>query len=125
MPSITAVKASPYGNVTLLKDHVDDFVATTQEYVDLKEALIDMTRDRDHWKANHDNQVKRARVLIERGDLPIERILCYQQILEWQRDGCRLDWLEATFDAEALLGHQGSLRDAIDDNAGSEYNRFF
>lgn len=30
-----------------------------------------------HWKANHDNQVARARVLLERPDLPLERVRAY------------------------------------------------
>ena len=90
MSGVAVVKTSAYGNLTLLRDHVDDFHVTTQEYVDVKEALIAMTKERDHWKVNHDNQVKRARVLIERGDLPIDRILCYDRILEWQRDEARL-----------------------------------
>jgi hypothetical protein len=33
--------------------------------------------ERNHWQANHDNQVARARFLIERGDIPIERVRAY------------------------------------------------
>lgn len=33
-----------------------------------------------HWKANHDNQVAKARVLMERCDLPIERIQAYKRM---------------------------------------------
>jgi hypothetical protein len=33
---------------------------------------------RDQWKANHDSQVSRARFLIERGDIPVERVRAYQ-----------------------------------------------
>jgi hypothetical protein len=39
-------------------------------------------RDRDHWKANHDNQVRRARVLLERTDMPLERVSAYKQLEE-------------------------------------------
>jgi hypothetical protein len=31
-----------------------------------------------HWKANHDNQVKRARILMDRPDLPLERVRAYE-----------------------------------------------
>ncbi len=36
-----------------------------------------LMKERDHWKANHDNQVSRARVLMDRPDLPIERVETY------------------------------------------------
>ncbi len=39
-----------------------------------------LMKERDHWKANHDNQVSRARVLMERPDLPIERVEAYNLI---------------------------------------------
>jgi hypothetical protein len=44
----------------------------------LTEEVERLTVDRDHWKANHENQVSRARFLIERGDIPIERVRAYQ-----------------------------------------------
>lgn len=37
-----------------------------------------------HWRLNHDNQVQRARILIERPDLPIERVDAYQLIAHLQ-----------------------------------------
>ncbi len=39
-----------------------------------------------HWQANHADQVERARILIERPDLPIERVKAYEQIGKLQRD---------------------------------------
>ena len=33
-----------------------------------------MTKDRDHWKANHDHQVIIARILKDRTDMPLERV---------------------------------------------------
>lgn len=43
---------------------------------------------RDHWKANHENQVRRTRILIERTDMPLERVAAYNRMveLEQQRD---------------------------------------
>jgi hypothetical protein len=34
----------------------------------------------DHWQSNHDNQVSRARFLIERGDIPVERVRAYEEV---------------------------------------------
>lgn len=42
--------------------------------------------ERDHWKANHDAQVSRARVLIERVDMPLERVSAYRMIGELQAE---------------------------------------
>lgn len=39
-------------------------------------------KERDHWKANHENQVKRARILMERPDMPIERVNAYKHYSE-------------------------------------------
>ncbi|EKD22642.1 MAG: hypothetical protein ACD_84C00026G0002 [uncultured bacterium] len=47
----------------------------------IKEVAL-LTKDRDHWKSNHDNQVQRARILIERTDTPLERTNAYAQIGE-------------------------------------------
>ncbi len=43
------------------------------------EIIERLKAERDHWKANHDNQVERARILIERPDLPVERVEAYKQ----------------------------------------------
>lgn len=37
-----------------------------------------MQAERDHWKANHAHQVSAARFLIERGDIPLERVRAYE-----------------------------------------------
>jgi uncharacterized protein Yka (UPF0111/DUF47 family) len=43
-----------------------------------------LEKERDHWKANHANQVRRARVLLERHDLPLERVAAYDHVLRLQ-----------------------------------------
>jgi hypothetical protein len=53
--------------------------------VELAKQVEALTTERDHWKANHDNQVERARVLIERTDMPLERVAAYKQIGMLQR----------------------------------------
>ncbi len=45
-----------------------------------------LKRTVQHWKANHDHQVDKARVFLERQDLPLERVNAYRkmQIMEQQ-----------------------------------------
>lgn len=47
--------------------------------------IAKLTKERDHWKANHANMVKRSRVLIERTDMPLERVKAFEQIGELQQ----------------------------------------
>ncbi|MEZ2310812.1 hypothetical protein AB6809_29630 [Paraburkholderia sp. RCC_158] len=47
--------------------------------------IAELERERDHWKANHDAQVERARVLMERTDVPVERTRAYQHMRTLQR----------------------------------------
>ena len=37
-----------------------------------------------HWKANHDNVVERLRLLLQRKDLPVDRIAAYNRLVELQ-----------------------------------------
>jgi hypothetical protein len=46
----------------------------------LQLGLRTLAAERDQWKANHDAQVERARLLHERPDLPIERVKAYEQV---------------------------------------------
>ncbi|HEX7906787.1 MAG TPA: hypothetical protein VF534_01660 [Paraburkholderia sp.] len=41
---------------------------------------LEAERERDHWRANHEHQVSRARFLIERGDIPLERVRAYTEM---------------------------------------------
>jgi hypothetical protein len=52
-----------------------------------------LTAERDHWKANHDAQVQRARLLVERTDMPVERVKAYELVtsLTAERDALRKD----------------------------------
>ena len=47
----------------------------------LKTALAFEKREVAHWKANHANRVEAARVLIERPDMPLERVDAYRKYL--------------------------------------------
>lgn len=44
----------------------------------------EIARDRDHWKANHDAQVQRARVLMDRIDMPFERVNAYNDYAKFK-----------------------------------------
>lgn len=39
-----------------------------------------LRRERDCWKANHDARVSAARFLIERADIPLERVRAYEEM---------------------------------------------
>ncbi|WP_337881847.1 hypothetical protein [Chromobacterium haemolyticum] len=55
--------------------------------------IAELEQERDHWKANHDNQVQRARILIERDDLPLERVKAYERYSALEQDAARYRWL--------------------------------
>lgn len=40
----------------------------------------------NHWKANHDNQVAKARLLMDRTDLPVERVDAYKLVESLQAE---------------------------------------
>jgi hypothetical protein len=50
----------------------------------LQEQLSAAEKERDHWKANHANRVAAAKVLIDRTDLPFERVKAYEKYVEMQ-----------------------------------------
>lgn len=41
----------------------------SEENAALKRRIIELERERDHWKANHDNQVKIKSAVLDRPDL--------------------------------------------------------
>lgn len=50
---------------------------------DVKDPSVEAFEKREvaHWKANHANRVEAARVLIERPDMPLERVDAYRKYL--------------------------------------------
>jgi len=50
----------------------------TTTMTEMHHQLAAVTKDRDHWKANHDNRVRAAKLLTERTDMPLERIGAYK-----------------------------------------------
>jgi hypothetical protein len=50
----------------------------------LRLQIVKLLKERDHWKANHANRVAASRVLIDRTDLPFERVRAYEKYVEMQ-----------------------------------------
>ncbi len=70
-----------YGTIGELSTRVAQLLEETDQ---LRQSISELERERDHWKANHDNQVERARVLIDRPDMPLERVQAYKFLTEAQ-----------------------------------------
>jgi hypothetical protein len=64
-----------HSDYAALEAECADWKRRWQDAVDQASEAI---TERNHWQANHDNQVSRARFLIERGDIPIERVRAHQ-----------------------------------------------
>ena len=63
-----------------------------------------------HWKANHNNMVNRSRVLIDRTDLPLERVKAFEQLETLKAENEKLRKIALTLDAAA-----GRLVDYFDE----------
>lgn len=57
-----------------------------QRLVDEIERLAPFEKHAETWKANHDNQVSRARILMERPDMPVERVKAYNRMYELENE---------------------------------------
>lgn len=68
--------------------------------VDLIEQLAAMTKDRDMWKANHDNQVEIKKAVLDRPDLA-DRARTILKLVE-ERDDLRLDLANKAAEVEVL-----------------------
>lgn len=69
--------------------------------------------ERDHWKANHENQVQRARILIERDDLPLERVKAYERYSALEQDAARYAALRHALINVDPKGNRGPIEMAI------------
>lgn len=83
-----------------LREEVARLTAERDEKVLLNNQLADYLGNAEeqlaHWKNNHDNRVKAARMLIERTDLPLERIAAYAHYVRIQE---QLALTETKFEA--------------------------
>lgn len=65
-------------------EEVADMVDSLElEVFTLREQVEKLTKERDEWKNNHATEVRRARILKERTDMPVERVQAYEQ---WGKD---------------------------------------
>lgn len=64
-------------------------MTTDPDVSTLQAQIKTLTAERDHWKANHTDQVQRARILIERTDMPMERVRAYQTMQTLRQDAER------------------------------------
>jgi hypothetical protein len=79
---------------------------------------IEAIRERDHWKSNHDSQVSRARLLIERGDIPIERVRAYEEMGALRTNAQRFEWASASIEnadsfMNLMMQHELCSRDGL------------
>jgi hypothetical protein len=72
------VKQNPHGYTG---GHPWWFESGLQKAYDARQPEIDAIKaEVSHWKANHANMVNRSRVLIDRTDLPLERVKAFEQL---------------------------------------------
>lgn len=62
----------------------------------LKAELAKCKSEAAHWKSNHETEVRRARILKERPDMPIERVQAYEKWGKDQIDAVRWQFLESS-----------------------------
>lgn len=70
-----------------------DVVTSTSCRLFVEHMLERVNKEAAHWKANHDAQVERARVLLDRPDMPLERVQAYHAYSEHQRGHARYEAL--------------------------------
>lgn len=63
------------------RDLAQENARLTEENERLRKLLEFNSREAAHWKSNHAQRVEAARVLIERPDLPLERVDAYRKYL--------------------------------------------
>lgn len=80
---------------------IDALTAKLESMIKIKDKLAIKCNEQDteidalkaevkHWKANHENMVNRSRVLIDRPDLPLERVQAFRQIERIKSENERL-----------------------------------
>ena len=90
-----------------MKPSVQDMAAHIRE---LQAEVEAAKAEASHWKANHDNQVRRARVLMERTDMPLERVRAYRQIGDLQNDNAQLKASSTYTEYQKLLDENIKLK---------------
>lgn len=65
----------------VIKENNNFLTMIEEQNNQLHAELLTLEHDRDHWKNNHDHQVKCARVIKTRHDLPADRAALYDALL--------------------------------------------
>lgn len=68
------------GDLSPYQSRLAPLIDDLERRMDLLQKSMDlMTAERDHWKANHDSRVNAAKVMMDRTDMPLERVGAYKQ----------------------------------------------
>ena len=86
------------------------------ELEQLRQRVQELEKEVAHWKNNHETEVRRARILKERTDMPIERVQAYEQ---WGKDMAERDkatqyWQIAEGRCDALKQQRDGLLKACE-----------
>ena len=85
--------------------HAETYAKQATEHErQLQEHIDQLEKDVAHWKNNHATEVRRARILKERTDMPIERVQAYEQ---WGKDQERFQ--RELAQAKELMSNQKEL----------------
>lgn len=80
----------PGAFVTMIGNHAAGVQHALEHAQGLQVQLVEAQQQVQHWRANHDAQVRRAQVLFQRPDLPFERIQAYNDFKLLQEEVERL-----------------------------------
>ena len=102
---LTAAHPEWYGNAPTL------YSEAAAEITNLRQRAQELEREAAQWKNNHETEVRRARVLKERTDMPLERVQAYEK---WGEDQARIASLEVEIllMQEAVHSHINDVREA-------------
>lgn len=90
-----AILGKSFRNNHLLHHHyqVSELLSEKYDEGDKKVEVVVMNDEAAHWKANHDNVVERLRLLLQRKDLPVDRIDAYNRLVWLQERNQYLEGL--------------------------------
>ena len=63
----------------------DAEAAHQAELADVRKQLAEAQSSEAHWRANHDNVVRKLRFFTQRDDLPVDRLQAYEYVLELEK----------------------------------------
>ncbi len=89
----------PADELSSIKEELNNFQKGYAELSDLVQSLKkekeELTKERDKWKASHDNQVNLRRILMDRPDLK-ERANLVQKLIEEKEDSFKAGMIRAS-----------------------------